>query len=147
MFLKPFKAFYLANGKKFNQKHLIFLIVIQLIACFQEFKRPKLQMTRLKIKFVKLDISNWRIAKIECRQIGGQSRCIKLTNYFLLTTPILIYLLFRLAIFQLIQETENQIPQLGLVAFGLGCANALLNLLLICSTLFRQVHRGGEIVH
>jgi hypothetical protein len=28
-------------------------------------------------------------------------------------------------------------PQLGLVAFGLGCANAPLNLLLICSALFR----------
>ena len=28
---------------------------------------------RLKIKFIKLDISNWRIAKIECKQIGGKS--------------------------------------------------------------------------
>jgi len=44
---------------------------------------------------------------------------------------------YKLAIFQLIQDTESHMPQLGLVAFGLGCANAPLNLLLICSALFR----------
>jgi len=44
---------------------------------------------------------------------------------------------YKLAIFQLIQDTETHMPQLGLVAFGLGCANAPLNLLLICSALFR----------
>ena len=44
---------------------------------------------------------------------------------------------FRLAIFQLLQDTEDHLPQLGLVAFGLGCANAPLALLLICSALFR----------
>ena len=26
---------------------------------------------KLKIKFIKLDISNWRITKIKCRKIGG----------------------------------------------------------------------------
>lgn len=44
---------------------------------------------------------------------------------------------FRLAIFQLLQDTEDHMAQLGLVAFGLGCANAPLALLLICSALFR----------
>ena len=29
---------------------------------------------RLKIKFIKLDVSNWRIAKIKCRYIGGVAR-------------------------------------------------------------------------
>lgn len=43
----------------------------------------------------------------------------------------------RLAIFQLLTDTEAQMPHLGLVAFGLGCANAPLALLLICSALFR----------
>ena len=42
-----------------------------------------------------------------------------------------------MAIFQLLQDTEHCLPQLGLVAFGLGCANAPLALLLICSALFR----------
>lgn len=46
-------------------------------------------------------------------------------------------LLCRLAIFQLLEDTEAHLPQLGLVAFGLGCANAPLALLLICSALFR----------
>jgi hypothetical protein len=44
---------------------------------------------------------------------------------------------YKLAIFQLLDDTENVLPQLGLVAFGLGCANAPLALLLICSALFR----------
>jgi len=44
---------------------------------------------------------------------------------------------YELAIFQLLQDTEHCLPQLGLVAFGLGCANAPLALLLICSALFR----------
>lgn len=44
---------------------------------------------------------------------------------------------YKLAIFQLLQDTEDHLPQLGLVAFGLGCANAPLALLLICSALFR----------
>merc|ERR1712223_1935719 len=44
---------------------------------------------------------------------------------------------YKLAIFQLLDDTEDVLPQLGLVAFGLGCANAPLALLLICSALFR----------
>jgi len=44
---------------------------------------------------------------------------------------------YKLAIFQLLQDTEHHLPELGLVAFGLGCANAPLALLLICSALFR----------
>ena len=39
---------------------------------------------------------------------------------------------FRLAIFQLLQDSENHMPQLGLVAYGLGSVNVPLNLLLIC---------------
>ena len=50
---------------------------------------------------------------------------------------LFVFSISRLAIFQLIQDTENHLPQLGLVAFGLGCANAPLALLLICSALFR----------
>jgi len=44
---------------------------------------------------------------------------------------------YKLAIFQLLEDTEHHLPELGLVAFGLGCANAPLALLLICSALFR----------
>lgn len=44
---------------------------------------------------------------------------------------------YKLAIFQLLEDTEHCLPQLGLIAFGLGCANAPLALLLICSALFR----------
>lgn len=44
---------------------------------------------------------------------------------------------YKLAIFQLLQDTEDHLPQLGLVAFGMGCANAPLALLLICAALFR----------
>ena len=51
--------------------------------------------------------------------------------------PNIIYHFSRLAIFQLLEDTEHHLPELGLVAFGLGCANAPLALLLICSALFR----------
>jgi hypothetical protein len=44
---------------------------------------------------------------------------------------------YKLAIFQLLTDTEDHLPQLGLVAFGLGCANAPLSLLLVCAALFR----------
>lgn len=44
---------------------------------------------------------------------------------------------YRLAIFQLLTDAESCLPHLGLIAFGLGCTNAPLSLLLVCSALFR----------
>lgn len=64
---------------------------------------------------------------------GSKNKNSKISKIIL----IFFLLLQRLAIFQLLTDTEDHLPQLGLVAFGLGCANAPLSLLLVCAALFR----------